>query len=235
MIAAIVNAITVIAGGMLGVALRNRLKESLQKALITGMALCTFVIGISSALKSEDTLCVIVCIAIGTLLGEISHIERGIDKTAEAIKNRLNGNLTTGGSFTQGLVGAAVLFCVGSMAIVGSLEAGINHNYSIIFAKSVIDFVSSMAMGAAMGIGVAFSSIFVLVYQGLLTLLAGTVGTYLSTAVVNEMSAAGGVILIGLALNLLELPKERIRVANMIPAIFLPILYVPLSNLISKL
>ena len=132
--------------------------------------------------------------------------------------------------FTEGFVSACILFCIGSMTIVGSLEAGIHRDYSIIFAKSTLDFVSSMALGAAMGFGVTCSIVFILVMQGGLTLLAGFVAPALSEAVVTEMSAIGGTILIGMACNMLELGKTRIRVANMLPAIFLPVLYLPISR-----
>ncbi len=130
---------------------------------------------------------------------------------------------------------ACVLFCIGSMTIVGSLEAGINRNYSIIYAKSALDFVSSMAFAAAMGLGVPCSALFILIFQGGLTLLAGLVGPALSTDVVREMSAVGGTILIGMAVNMLGLGKERIKVANMLPAIFLPIVYFPLAAWITGL
>ena len=119
------------------------------------------------------------------------------------------------------------------MTIMGSLEAGIRQNYTIIYAKSMMDFISSMAFGAAMGFGVTCSALFVLVFQGGLTLLSAWVGTALSEAVVTEMSAVGGVILIGMALNLLQCSRDRIKVANMLPAIFLPILYFPVLSLIS--
>ena len=118
------------------------------------------------------------------------------------------------------------------MTIVGSLEAGIRHNYSIIFAKSTLDFVSSMAFGAAMGFGVTCSAAFVFVFQGALTLLAGVLGSALPDAAVTEMSAVGGVILMGMALNMLDCTRERIRVANMLPAIFLPILWTAIASLV---
>ena len=121
------------------------------------------------------------------------------------------------------------------MTIVGSLQAGISHDYSIIFAKSTLDFVSSMALGAAMGYGVTCSVVFILFMQGGLTLLAGFVAPALSDAVVTEMSAVGGTILIGMGFNMLELGRNRIKVANMLPAIFLPILYFPVQNWIGKL
>ena len=112
----------------------------------------------------------------------------------------------------------------------GSIEAGINHDYSIIFAKSALDFISSMAFAAAMGVGVLFSAAFVLVFQGALTLLAVQLGGILTTPIVTEMSAVGGVILIGMAINMLGLRQERIKVANMLPAIFLPVAFVPLYD-----
>jgi len=235
MIAVFVNVLTVLAGSLLGILFRRRLKAELQSAVMRALALCTVVIGISSAIKTEQLLCVIICLVLGTVLGEWLRIDDGIENAGDAIKNRLLRGKVSESRFTEGFVSASILFCIGSMTIVGSLEAGINHNYSIIFAKSTMDFVSSMAFGAAMGFGVTCSALFVLVFQGGLTLLAGLVGPALSTAVVTEMSAVGGVILIGMALNMLGALKERIKVANMLPAIFLPIVYIPLADWLGSL
>ncbi len=228
MIATFVNMGTVLVGSLLGILLKNRLKESLQNALMKALALCTVVIGVSSAIQTKELLCVIVSMVIGTLLGELLRIDDGIEHAGDAIKEKLfhgGGN----SRFTEGFVSACILFCIGSMTIVGSLEAGISHNYDIIFAKSALDFVSSMAFAAAMGFGVPCSALFILVFQGGLTLLAGLVGPALSQDVVLEMSAVGGTILIGMAVNMLGLGKERIKVANMLPAIFLPIAYFPIA------
>ena len=162
------------------------------------------------------------------LLGELLRIDDRIENAGDAIKGKLLKGRPGGSgmeSFTDGFVSASILFCIGSMTIVGSLEAGIRQNYSILFAKSTMDFISSMAFGAAMGYGVTCSAAFVLVFQGALVLLSAWIGSALSDAVVTEMSAVGGVILMGMALNLLGCTRERIRVANMLPAIFLPILY----------
>ena len=235
MIAVFVNMATVLAGSLLGIFFRSRLKESLQHALLIALGLCTAVIGITSAVASGDILCVIICMAVGTALGEILRIDDAIEHAGEHLRRRLVKKEGGASRFTEGFVSACILFCIGSMTIVGSLEAGIHHDYSIIFAKSTLDFVSSMALGAAMGFGVTCSVVFILVMQGGLTLLAGLVGPALSEAVVTEMSAIGGTILIGMACNLLELGKERIRVANMLPAIFLPIAYCPLSDWIRTL
>ena len=213
--AVFVNVGTVLVGSLLGILLRSRLKQKLLDALIVALALCTALIGIQSAL--------------GTLVGELINIDRGITLGGDALKKRvLRGKGES--RFTEGFVSACILFCVGSMTIMGSLEAGLHGDYRIILAKSALDFVSSMAFGAAMGIGVTFSALFVLVFQGALTLLASLVGPYLSTRVVAEMSAVGGVILMGMAVNMLGLRKEPVKVANMLPAIFLPLGYLPLAD-----
>lgn len=233
MIAVLVNMATVVAGSLIGILLRNRLRESLQNALLKALGLCTALIGMQSALGTQALLCVILSMAIGTALGELLRIDDGIEKAGDFVREKLFHGKTGNSRFTEGFVSACILFCIGSMTIVGSLEAGINHNYSIIYAKSTLDFVSSMAFGAAMGLGVTCSAVFILVFQGGLTLLAAWVGPALSTAAVTEMSAVGGVILLGMAANMLSLGKERIKVANMLPAIFLPLLYFPLAGLFS--
>ena len=120
------------------------------------------------------------------------------------------------------------------MAITGSIEAGLNHNYDIIISKGVIDGVTSISFAAAMGIGVAFSVIPVLVYQGLITLLAAWVGPLLPAAVITEMTAVGGALIVAIAINMLELGKVKIKVGNMLPAMFLPIAYIPLANWLSE-
>ena len=234
-LAVFVNMATVLLGSAIGILFRKRIKESYVKAIISALALVTFVIGISSAITTQNLLCVIVCMAFGTLLGELLRLDDRINSAGNAIKRKVLRGKFEGSRFTEGFVSACILFCVGSMTIMGSLEAGVNHNYSIIFAKSALDFVSSMMFGAAMGIGVSFSALFILVFQGALTLLAGMVSPYLSSAVITEMTAVGGTILIGMGFNMLELSDKRVKVANMLPAIFLPIAYLPLANWISGL
>ena len=231
MIAVIVNTVAVLVGSTIGILFRSRLKESLRNAVMRALGLCTILIGISSAIGTGNILCVILCMVIGTAVGELIRIDDGIEHAGDTIKGRLMKGRTETGSFTDGFVSASILFCIGSMTIMGSLEAGIRHDYTIIFAKSMMDFVSSMAFGAAMGFGVTCSAAFVFLFQGALTLLAGWIGTALSTEIVTEMSAVGGVILIGMGLNLVGCVSERIKVANMLPAIFLPILFLPLVGL----
>ncbi|MBE6997454.1 MAG: DUF554 domain-containing protein [Ruminococcaceae bacterium] len=229
MLAVFVNMATVLIGSAIGILFRNKIKENYIKTIITALALVTFVIGITSAITTQNLLCIIVCMALGTILGELLRLDDRINNVGDALKRKVLKGRFEGSRFTEGFVSACILFCVGSMTIMGSLEAGVNHNYSIIFAKSALDFVSAMMFGAAMGVGVAFSALFILVFQGGITLLAGLVSPYLSQAVITEMTAVGGTILIGMGFNMLELSDKRVKVANMLPAIFLPIAYVPFA------
>ena len=233
MLAVFVNMATVLLGSAIGILFRNRIRESYTKSIITALALVTFVIGISSAVTTADLLCVIVCMALGTIIGELLKLDDRINSAGDFLKAKVLRGRFEGSRFTEGFVSSCILFCVGSMTIMGSLEAGVNGNYSA--AKSALDFVSAMMFGAAMGIGVSFAALFVLVFQGALTLLAGLVAPFLSPAVVTEMSAVGGTILIGMGFNMLELSDKRIKVANMLPAIFLPIAYVPFAAWIGSL
>ena len=233
--AVFVNMATVLLGSAVGILFRNKIKQSFINTIISALALVTILIGITSAIKTADILCVIICMALGTLIGELLRIDERIEGAGDFIKARLLKGKAVGGRFTEGFVTACIVFCVGSMTIMGSFEAGINGDYDIIFAKSALDFVSSMMFAAAMGLGVPFAALFILVFQGGLTLLAGVISPYLSPAVVTEMSAVGGVILMGMGINMLELSDKRIKVANMLPAVFLPVAYLPLAELIGRI
>ena len=150
--AVLVNTATVLVGSLIGILFRNRLKESLRNAVMKALGLCTLLIGISSAIATQNLLCVILCMVVGTVIGELLKIDDGIEHAGDAIKAKLmKGNGSSGNrsmeSFTDGFVSASILFCIGSMTIMGSLEAGIRHDYSIIYAKSMMDFVSSMVSG----------------------------------------------------------------------------------------
>ncbi len=234
MIATIINCALVLAGSFVGILFKSRISQRFTTAITHALGLCVLGIGISSAVKTENTLCVIICLVAGTLLGEALDIEGRLDGAGEFLRGKLIG-AGENSRFTEGFVTASVLYCVGSMAIMGAMEAGINHNYSILISKGVIDGVTSISFAAAMGIGVAFSVLPILIYQGALTLLASAVGPCLGTAVVTEMSAAGGTIIVGIAINMLGLGKGKLRVGNMLPAIFLPIAYIPLVNWLGRL
>ena len=233
--ATFINMATVLVGSLIGIFFSSRIKEKYIQTIFAAIALCTAAIGVMSAVKTQHIIVVIVCLVIGSVIGEALRLDDRIENAGTWLNGKLFRGREGSSRFAEGFVSASILFCVGSMTIMGSLEAGIRGDYSIILAKSVLDFISSMAFGAAMGIGVTFSIFFILIYQGGITLLAGLAAPYLSDIVVTEMSAIGGVMLIGMAINMLELSDKRIRLANMLPAIFLPIIYFPLAEFVKGL
>ena len=234
MFAVFVNMALVLVGSAVGLLLKNRFSERMGQAVMKGLGLCTIGIGMSSLLGGKDTLCTIICVALGTILGEWLNIEKGMDDLGELLRRKLikgEGN----SRFVEGFVTATIVYCVGAMSINGSIAAGLNRDYSIIISKSVLDGVGAVTFAAAMGIGVAFSAVPILFYQGGITLLAGVVGPYLPGPVIVEMSAVGGAIIVGIAFNLLDLPREKLKVGNMLPAVFLPIAYLPLAQRLAGL
>lgn len=234
MAATLINVAMILVGSMLGLLFKNLISEKLSAVLTSALALCVLGIGISGMIGTQDTLCVILCMVIGALIGEGIDIERRLEGAGELLRRKLVKGKDTS-RFTEGFVTASLLYCVGAMAITGSIEAGLNHNYSILISKGVLDGVSAISFAAAMGIGVAFSSIPLFLYQGGITLLASVVGPYLGEAVVTEMSAVGGTIIVALGLNMLGVGKEKIKAGNMLPAIFLPIVYVPVVEWLARL
>ena len=235
MLATIINVILILLGSAAGLLFKNLISERLMSILTHALGLCVLGIGISSMIGTQDTLCVIVCMVAGTVLGHAIDIERRLEGAGDLLRARLLKGGGGNSRFTEGFVNAAVLFCVGAMAITGSIEAGLNHNYEIIISKGVIDGVTSISFAATMGVGVAFSTIPLLAYQGGITLLAGWVGPYLPEAVIVEMTAVGGTLIAAIAINMLGLGREKIKVGNMLPAMFLPVAYIPLAEWIGAL
>lgn len=235
MIAAVVNAVAIILGGAIGSLFGNKINEKYTNGIMTCMAMIVAIIGIQGAVGTSDILIVVICCVVGTIIGVALKLDDRINASGELIKSMLSGTPLCKGRFGDAFVTATLLFAVGTMAILGSIEAGLNRNYSIIFTKSVMDFVSAIAFSAAMGTGVIFSSIPILVFQGAITLLAGVAEPYLTKEVVTEMSAVGGPVFIGMAINMLELRKERIKIGDMIPAIFIPIIYFPIANILKNI
>ena len=232
----IINVVLVLLGSVAGLLLKGLLSSRLSTVITQGLGLCVALIGLQSAIGYGDLLCVIICLVLGVLIGEGLKIERRLDGLGEALRKRFvkEGSESR---FTEGFVTASILYCVGAMAIMGSIEAGVNQNYSILIAKSIIDGITSITFAAAMGIGVAFSVLPILIYQGGLTLLAAQLGGFFvnNPAIIEALSAVGGVIIIGIGVNMLGATKERIPVGNMLPAIFLPLLYLPVSDALAGL
>jgi uncharacterized membrane protein YqgA involved in biofilm formation len=234
MVATFINCALIILGSLLGILLRNRISERFITIIIQGLSLCVLTIGFTAAIGTHNTLCVIVCMVLGTLLGEWLRIESHLDGLGNLLKTKLLRSSGENSRFTEGFVTASVLFCVGAMAVMGSIDAGVKGDYSLLISKSVIDGITAITFAAAMGIGVAFSSIPILIYQGGLTLLASVVANYLTPEMITEMSAVGGVIIVGIGFNMLGLSEKKVKVGNMLPAIFLPIVYLPCSVILKQ-
>ena len=180
-------------------------------------------IGISGALNGGDTLIMIISVAIGALFGEIIDIDKGLNKLGYYLESRFKGKKKNNISIAEGFITSSLLFCVGAMAIVGSLESGLKGNHDTLFTKSILDGIFSIIFTSSLGIGVIFSAATVFLYQGVITLGAGLLSGVLSTAVITNMSAVGGLLIVGLGFNMLGITK--IKIANLLPAIFLPIIF----------
>lgn len=235
MIATVVNALAIMMGSLVGVLLNEGIPKKLNDTLMKGMSLCVLLIAImginsvSSKLGANDTLIIIVSIAIGAVIGEGIDIEKRLKDLGDSIERKLNGR---GGKVSEGFVTSSLVFCVGAMAIVGSLQSGLNGNYKVLFAKSVIDGIASIVFASTLGIGVMLSAVSVFIYQGTITLTAGLLKGVLLAPVVNDMTAVGSALIIAIGLNMMG--SSKVKVANLLPAIFLPMVYQLILNIVGK-
>lgn len=216
-----VNTAAVLLGGSIGLLVKKGIPARLNDILMKGLGLCTLYIGISGALAGKDTLKLILSMVLGALIGELLDLDGkivGLGAWLEGRFSQKEGSV----SLAEGFVSASLLFCVGAMTIVGSLQSGLTGDHQMLFTKSMLDFVAAILFASSLGAGVLFSAVFVLVYQGGITLLAGLAAPYLGEAVIAEMTCVGSVLIIGLALNMLGVTK--LKVMNYVPAIFVPIL-----------
>ena len=223
----IVNVLAVVAGSAVGLFFKNKLKERYQKALTAVIALGVVGIGASYAIKTQNLLVMILSLIIGTLLGTWIRIDDRLESLGDKLQSRIK---QAGGTFAEGFAGASILFCVGSMAIMGCMNSALSGNHDILLTKSIMDGVTSVFLASAIGVGVMFSALSVLIYQGLLTLGFSLFAGGLDSAVVNEISAVGGIILFGIAINMLQLKK--VKTGDMALALFAPIGLVPLIALL---
>ncbi len=218
----IVNTLAIIVGSLVGLLFRRGIPPNLRVTVIQATSLAVLLVGIKGALAGTNLLLVIFSLAIGSVLGEWLQIEKRLTALGEWIEARL-ATESGGGGIAQGFVTASLAFCVGSMAVVGSLESGLSGNHGTLLAKSVLDGFISMVFASALGPGVIFSAFAVFFYQGSLTLAAGILKPLLVPEVVGQMSATGGLLIVAIAFNLLEIAK--LRVGNMLPAIFIPLVW----------
>lgn len=233
MIAALVNAVAILVGSLIGLQLKDKVKPELTHPVMVAVGLCTLVIGLDNSFKTSNILIVIISLALGTFLGEYLRIQQKLEVFSERLSSKV-GKRQQDNLFSQGFISASLLFCVGAMAVIGSIDAGVSKNYQTIFSKSIMDFIASIILSSTFGMGVAFSSVAVLLYQGGLTLFARILAPYLNTMLINELSAVGGIMLLGTAVNILKLKEESIFVMNMMPSLIMPVFIMPLVNIINS-
>lgn len=233
----IVNALAVLAGSIAGMLLTwlaghfssrlpagsAKLGERLQTIIMQGVALCVMFLGISGSLKGQNSLITILSMVIGAIIGELLDLDKRMRALGDWVQKKTERLALGNGkaSISEGFVTASLLFCVGAMAIVGALQDGLTGDHSTLFAKSLLDGISSIVFGASLGLGVSFSAAAIFLYQGLIAVLASFLAPFLSDAVIAEMTCVGSLLIVALSLNMLNLTK--IKVMNLVPAIFLPI------------
>ncbi|MDM8533278.1 DUF554 domain-containing protein [Clostridiaceae bacterium HSG29] len=228
MFGTIVNAVAIIAGAFIGIIFNGKIPKRFSESIMKSMALGVILIGILNAINVENVILVLISLGIGTVIGEYIHIEKKLENLGKFIEKKSN---KSDSSITKSFVTASLLYCVGSMAIVGSLESGLTGNHATLFAKSIVDGTTAIIFTSTIGVGVIFSAIPVFIYQGSIVLLSSFLKPLLIESVILNMSAIGGLLIIGLGLNMLD--YKNIKVGNMLPAVFIPLVYQLVLSIIS--
>ena len=234
MLGTLINVALVLAGTAIGLALGRGIPKRLQDTVMQGLALCVILIGLKGALgvdgtvlKPVDTLGVIVCMAVGGLIGSAVNIEDKLDHLGHFFERKLSARKDN--NISRAFVTTSLLYCVGAMAIVGAIDSGIRGDHATLIAKGIIDGITAIFFASTLGPGVALSALAVLVYQGSIALLASLLAPVLTDEVITAMGAVGGLLVAGVGLNMLR--DKHLPVGNLLPAIFLPILYLPIAHL----
>ncbi len=220
MVGTFVNGIAVLVGGSLGLLFNKLVPERFIKIAFQSIGLFTLVMGIQMALSTNEQLYVIFSLLIGSIIGEFLNLEQRLQGVAEWVKSKTH---SADDRFTEGVMTAFLLFCMGSMTIMGAIQEGIYNNHELLFMKSGMDMFAALALASSLGIGVLFSVVPLFIYQGGLTLLAGMLQPYMTDAMMTELSAVGGILLMALALNILEI--KVVKVMNMLPALIIIVLF----------
>ena len=213
MIGTIINSITIVFASLIGIFIGDRLNDRIRLALMQALGLVVAIIGIDMALKTQNILIVIASVLLGTAIGEVLEIEDWLNGIGSRFERKFSKS-----KFAEGFVTSTLLFCVGSMAIVGPIQEGLTGDTSILMAKSMLDGISSIALASTLGIGVLFSSIAVFIYQGSITILSRFIEPFVNQTIVDELTATGGVLIMAIAIKLLNL--KDLRAGNMLPALF---------------
>lgn len=219
---AIVNSVAIIIGGAIGLLFKGGIPQRVHQTLMNGIGLCVLYLGIDGALENENIMMLIISVGLGGFIGSWLDIDGWIIKKVNQLEERwVTKNNENEGNLSQGFIAASMLFCIGSMAIVGSLESGLSGNHTTLYTKSILDFVISLLLSSSLGVGVMFSSVSILMIEGGLTLLSQLAAPILTPAVITDVISIGSVLLIGLSFNMLEITD--IKLMNLMPAMFVPI------------
>ena len=213
-----VNGIAIVIGGLVGMFAGKLLPERIRTALVPTMSLVTIGIAVPGMMNTANLLIPILSMVIGTFFGELIDIDGALQKLSNKLQSKFKGSSVAEGFFTCSLV-----FAVGAVAVMGALDSGLKGDHSLLYAKALMDGTASIAFAAALGLGVVFSSVTVFVVEGGIALLAGLVADLLSTAVINEISFVGSLLIVGISLNMMGATK--LRILNMVPALVLPIIF----------
>lgn len=220
MFGVLVNVIAIVVGGTIGLLLKKGLPEKIKVIVIQAIGLATIAIGLASAIQTESPLLLILSLVIGGVIGTLLKIDVNLKKLGDSVEEKFDKG---SGNFSKGFVMATLIYCIGAMAIIGSFEAGIEGDNTILYVKSLLDGVTAIIFTASLGYGVIFSAIPVFIYQGMFVLLGIQLEPIFTDTMITEMSAVGGVLIFGIGLNLLEIKK--VNLGDLLPAIFIPVLY----------
>jgi len=223
----LVNTLAIAAGALLG-RLLSGIPESIRQTVMQGIALAVIVLGVKMSLDTNNILIMIVSIVLGSIIGELMGIDKNLNRLGQWLEKRMGGNRQ--GTIATGFVTATLVYCIGAMGVLGSLDSGLRNNHDILYTKSMLDGLSAIIFSSTLGIGVIFSAIPVFLYQGTIALLATQINSLVSPAMLEailaEVTAVGGLMIIAIGINILELRK--INVANMLPALVIAAVSVPL-------
>ena len=219
MIGVLIDTLAIAAGSIIGLFLRRGIPQSISDIVMKGIGLVTAIMGISFSLKSTNSIIMILSVVLGGILGEILNIDGFLNNLGLKLQQKFKAH----GQVAEGFVTATLIFCVGAMSIVGSIQSGLSGNNTILITKAGLDGITAIVLSSAMGIGVLMSVISVFTYQGVIALSARLLSSFASNALITEMTAIGGILIFGLSLDILGITK--IKVANLLPAIFIPIIY----------
>lgn len=222
MFGVLVNVATVVVGSIIGLLFRKMIPQRATECVMKGIGLCTIYIGIDGALTGTNTLITIISIAVGALIGELADLDKHLNNFAGKLEEKFKNKDGSGPSIAEGFVTASLVFCVGAMTIVGSLQAGLTGDNTMLITKATLDFVSALIFSASLGIGVMLAAAFVLVFQGGIVLVAQAAAPFLTDYVIQEMTCVGSILIMALGLNIIGV--TNFKVMNYLPAIFIPII-----------